>query len=327
MLTERCNAHCRHCFVSDYTEQGRDMALADAQRYISEFAEVTGPNTPFTLHFSGGEVFLQYNRLIALTRYAKEKGAAGVVCVTNGAWGENPSLAHRYAGEMLSAGMSRVSFSIDDFHQECIPLDFVRNAISACLEAGLDIGVKCVVTRSSRRLHDVMAGLRDLLINVPLQAEEWAYVPPHNNERIPRHEWILLDHIPQEHCPEVTLTILPDGTVYPCCGAGWTSKLILGNAGEETLADLIKKAEFGHVFSILRDKGPAFFFPYFNRSEAIIPAGGYVSNCHLCMTMLEHPAFHEIFPNALMDWKKERINEALGGLWNPENTTGIPSKG
>ena len=327
LLTERCNAHCRHCIISHFVSEGRDMALTDAQRYINEFAEITIPGSPFTVHFSGGEVFLRFTDLLTVTRHAKEKGASSVVCVTNGAWGEKPELARQQAKELKSARMNRVNFSLDDFHQEYIPLGSVVNSISACLEAGLDIGIKCTVTRNSQKLHNNIANLKDLLLNIPFQAEEWAYVPSLNDKQIPKQEWLIPKSLPQEHCPELILTILPDGTAFPCCGAGWTPRLILGNARSESIASLIQKAQYGHVFGVMRDKGPAFFIPYFNQSEESLPTEGYVSTCHLCMTVLNHSACDKILPTALADWKIERIKNALGGLWNPNITVSIPSKG
>lgn len=320
MFTERCNARCRHCGVRDHMPEGQDMPLEDVFRYIDELAALSIEEHLFAISISGGEPFLRYPDLLAVTRYAREKGATQVSCVTNGFWGKDPAMARQWATELSNADMHHICFSLGDFHREYIPLDWVRAAVTACREAQLRFGIKCVVTRRTRRLPDVLRDLGNLLLDVDVSIQELAYVPESRaGNIIPKDEWLLQEGIPQGPCPGLMLlAILPDGTTFPCCGLGWTQRLVVGNARSESIADLMHRARDKSLFAALRDKGPAFFVPYFTEAGCPLPEEGYVNHCHLCKAVLEHPNAEPILPIALADWKIEQVEKRLRGLWKPE---------
>lgn len=320
LFTERCNARCRHCGVRDFMHEGQDMPLEDVFRYADEVAALSTKEDPFTICLTGGEPFLRYPDLLAVTRYAKEKGAVQVSCVTNGFWGQDPAVARRWATELSDSGMDHVCFSLDDFHQEHIPLDSVLAALTACREARLRFDIKCAVTRHTRRLHQVLGDLGNLLLDINVIIQEMPCVPEGRvASRIARDELLLQEGIPQGPCPGLgLLTILPDGTTFPCCGVGWTQRLVVGNALAELIADLRRKIRNKALFAALRDRGPAFFVPYFAEAGCPLPQEGYVNSCHLCMTVLDHPESERILPIALADWKIEQVEKRLGGLWKPD---------
>lgn len=322
VFTQRCNARCRHCAVLEFAPQ--DMPLEDAFRYIDQAAALSKKEgDPFSIGFSGGEPFLRYPDLVAAIRYAKEKGAAQVSCTTNGFWGKDAAMARQWATELRTSGLVYMSFSLDDFHQEYIPLDSVLTAFTACREAGLRLVIKCVVTRRTRRLPEVLRDPcnRNLLLTNYTTVQEIAYVPAGKvANRIPKDEWLTQEGIPQEPCPGMgLLAILPNGTTYPCCGLGWTQQLVMGNALAEPIADLLRRTRNGALFAILRDEGPAFFVPYFAEAGCPLPQEGYVNSCHLCMITLGHPEIERILPTALADWKIKQVEKCLGGLWKPDD--------
>lgn len=320
MFTERCNARCRHCSVPRFMHEEQDMPLGDAFRYIEEFAALSRKENSFTIGLTGGEAFLRYPDLLAVTRYAKEKGAAHVTCVTNGFWGKDRAMARRWVTELHNSGMDCLCFSLGDFHQEYILLDSVLSAFTVCREVGLRLAIKCVVTRHTRRLHQVLGDLGDLLLNADVRVQEIACVPQGRAAKeIPQGELLLQEGIPQEPCPGlVSLTTLPDGTTFPCCGGGWTQRLVVGNARAEPIADLMSRARNKPLFAALQDKGPAFFVSYFAEAGFPLPQEGYANSCHLCMAILDHPQAERILPSALRNWKIERVQKSLGGLWKPD---------
>lgn len=166
MLTERCNARCRHCGVHDWMPELQDMPLRDIFRYIDELAALARrEKEPFKISISGGEPFLRYPDLLALARFAKEKGADLVSCVTNGFWGEDTAMARQWAAELSKSGLDIICFSLDDFHQDYIPLDWGLAALAACREVGLRFAIKCTVTRRTRRLPQVLGDLGNLLLD------------------------------------------------------------------------------------------------------------------------------------------------------------------
>ncbi len=319
MFTERCNALCRHCCVRSHMYGGRDMPIDDVFRYIDELAGLlTDEKGEFSVCFSGGEPFLRYPDLLRATRYAGERGAFRISCVTNGFWGNNYATAQEWVTELQKAGMHTLCFSLDDFHQEYIDFDWVRSAISACVDKRMNIAVKCAVTNNTRRLHEILSDLGNLLLDNDVAIQEIACVPQGEPpDSVSGSEYILTEGIPHDLCLGMILTILPDGTTFPCCGDGWNDRLIVGNAQSETVADLMARAKNLSLLAALRDNGPAFFVPYFSELGIPLPEGRYVNACHLCKTVLEHSESGRILPLALGDWKIKRVEKCLGGLWEP----------
>jgi len=279
------------------------MPLADAFRYIDEMALLSTKDDGFSVYFSGGEPFLRYHDLLVVTRHAKEKGATQVSCITNGFWGKNITMARKWVTELCDSGMTQVCFSLDDFHQEHIPLRSVLSALATCREAGLCFAIKCAVTRNTRRLPEILSDLGNLLLDTYVPIQELAYVPQTEaGNMIPKDEWLLQEYIPNEPCQElIILSILPNGTAFPCCGSGWTNRLIVGNAQVEPISNLMRKVSGGSLFVSLRDKGPAFFVPYFKQAGYPLPLEGYVNRCHLCRTVLSHRESERILRLALTD--------------------------
>ena len=116
----------------------------------------------------------------------------------------------------------------------------------------------------------------------------------------------------------VSLTTLPDGTTFPCCGGGWTERLVVGNARAESITDLMNKARSRPLFASLQERGPLFFVPYFAEAGFPLPREGYVNSCHLCMAILDHPELERVLPSALRDWRIDRVHKILGELWKPD---------
>lgn len=321
MFTERCNASCRHCLLrgNDYVGS-RDMSLEHAFNFIDQMAALSkAAGKLFAVCFTGGEVFLRYDDLVKAVSHAQEKGATKVSCLTNGFWGKDKANAVRWLTRLRDAGLASLTFSIDDFHQEYIPLHDVLNAFEAAQVSGLNLAVKCAVTRETRRLPEVIKDLGDLLLNATITFQEIACVPDGRAEKtISADEW-LVQVMPQYRClVPVMLYIMPDGTTFPCCGSGLNRWLRLGNALEVPLVELMEMRATSAVFNAVCDVGPAFFVSYFRDAGYTLPQEGYVSLCHLCKTVLTHSGAEQVLEKALADWRVIRVKKSMVGLLTVE---------
>lgn len=318
MFTERCNSRCRHCGVTDQMSRNLDMPVEDAIRYVDEIAALAAEeNDTFSIFFSGGEVFLRYDDVLAVTRHAKSRGATPITCVSNGYWGKDPAQARRWATDLKEAGMRTVCISMDDFHQEYVPLESEVNALRACSEAGMALAIKSAVTRRTRRLPDVLRDVADLLADNPVLVHEMSCSPEGRAATtVSQDDLLLRDGVLSEPCPGMgVLTFLPDGTAFPCCGVGWTSELVVGNARQEPVLSLVHRMRERDLFAVLKYKGPGFFVPYFDEIGQPLPSQGYVNACHLCMAVLDHPALAQVLPSALTDWRIQEMKTRMGPLW------------
>ncbi|ATW26811.1 radical SAM protein [Candidatus Formimonas warabiya] len=326
LVTEKCNIPCRHCLLGhkDLMKSGKDMPLKDAISYVNQMAEISAAEKMgFFVRFSGGEPLLRYPEILEVIRYARQKGAREIGSMSNGFWGKDFESARRLAGELKEAGLSSLCFSFDDFHQEHIPISTVRKAIQACCETGLSYQIKCVVTKKTRRLPDVLADLGDLLLNRSVVVQEIPCYPEGSaSTMLSPGDLFYESGIPGQPCPTgLMLAVLPDGTTFPCCGACWTHRLVMGNAKKEGLRALFEKMRHGSLMHMLREKGPSFFVPYYEQAGHQLPREGYVSYCDLCRMVLTHPAFEKVEPLAAQVWRKERVKKMFGNLLGEEIRT------
>lgn len=321
IITERCNIACRHCIFSAETgnEKAKDMLIKDIYHYIDQIANIAEQsNTGFSVSFTGGEPFLRYWDLLKAVAYAQKMGALKISTVTNGFWGSNKKDAFRIVSELKEAGLSNLSLSMDDFHQVNIPLESLRNVISACNEIGMAFTIKTTVTKKSRRLAEVLLDLGDLLLDQKVTIEEIACVPEGRaRHQIPRQDLIYKKEMPREVCPMgMMLVILPNGDTFPCCGTGWSPKLFLGNTVETDLNSLYDKMKEQPLYMLLRESGPHCLASYLEAGGYSLNQDQYISNCDLCKKVLTHPGLEQVLPGALHDWRVERVNKMLSNCLN-----------
>ena len=148
----------------------------------------------------------------------------------------------------------------------------------------------------------------DLLLDNYVPVQELAYVPHvEQGESIPQNEWLVQKELPNEPCPELgVLAVLLDGTTFPCCGSGWTRRLVVGKASAKPIADLMQKVKNRPLYSLLRDKGPGFLVSCFDRAGLPLRHELYVNRCHVCSTVLDQPQSEEIIQFAIADSKNKR---------------------
>ncbi len=144
-----CNSHCKHC---------RYPGISNNQDYITpELIEncLGGlyEHSPEWIILGGGEPFLKFDKLIVIIQKIKKMLPQVKIHITSsGGWGADIRRASEMAAILLEAGINSISFSVDSFHQEYIPLQHVINSIEACLKAGfMNISAGCVLIDSPQK--------------------------------------------------------------------------------------------------------------------------------------------------------------------------------
>lgn len=259
--------------------------------------------------FSGGEPFLYLKEMTAVTRYASERYGLPSVAATNAFWAVTPERAAATLRSLYDLGMRRLLVSVDDFHQEWIPLDRVRNCLGAAKSLQIDCTLQCVVTLSSKRLSyylealGVSQGERLVASEIPCTPVGSAATLLPNND-FPSHPGI-----PNDYCTMLqALTVQPEGTVHLCCGPAFTvDALAAGNLHTEALHSIIEKAEWNPIFNALAlGNGPC------HLANALAEEGnenlflaGYASSCHACHHILGMPGVATILEQRLEPQRAE----------------------
>ena len=295
LLTYRCNAYCRHCYFNAGPSRKEEISRHQVFKYIDQAADFS---TLKMISLTGGEPFLLPELLREALSYASDRGLKTEV-VTNCSWAESGETAMDQLSILADAGLDIVNISADDFHQEFIPFNHVRNCYEAAREVGLKITILCSVAKSSRLTAEkvvkflgdeniyILRGGRRPPSNAYSMAVETAFIPAGRGSHIPRGEWVIGHDSTTGPCSHVLrdIAIEPSGWVLPCCSAaGLIKSLKLGNLRMSPLSRIIERANKRKIFDILVRKGPQELL-YIEGGEA---TGNYVNKCHLCYDALLH---------------------------------------
>ena len=262
--------------------------------YIRQTREVSSVEW---ISFSGGEPFLFPDLLLKLISFASGLGLH-TECVTNCFWAETAEGALKVLGRFKQAGLTVINISTDDFHQQYLPFDRVRNGY----DAAKHLGVKIVIMSTVKRSSTINAGqLRQLLeddgililgkgvsqsASTTALAVQSGFLPIGSGADIPEKEQVIEDRSLAGAC-EISLrdiSIHPSGKVLPCCSAaGIAETAVIGNAKETRLQKIIQEAGRHPFFRVLSRDGPQGLCKYLHLDNTGKP---YVNKCHLCYELL-----------------------------------------
>lgn len=260
---------------------------------IEQAAALNGINT---VGFSGGEVFLQYDLLADMVKYASDLGLR-TTCTSNGFWATTYEVALEKLLLLKKNGLSKLGLSVDQFHQQYVNINNIKNILMACRKLGIPVDIGSVITKSTSDLSEAMSVLKDDMINIPHFRA--ACLPIGEAKNIDDSDLYydeeLLEHgdIP---CYEMTFfSVYLNGDVYPCCSqAGMTSCLKLGNIHTDSLEDILKKYRSNMYIRIIKKYGLSWLVDIARKEHfEEIYNKKYVNKCDLCYSILNNKAFLE----------------------------------
>jgi len=277
LLTERCDVACRHCWFSCGPDRDATMSRGLAEGVIDQ----AGALGARWMSFTGGEPFLEHRLLLDLVAYASARGLH-TEAVTNCNWAKDRRGAVGRLKPLAEAGLTALNMSVDDFHQEHVPVERVRR----CFDAAKELGLKPVFMVAARRGGAITASsLPDLMGDPDIQvmgeprkphpsalAVETPFTPVGRGTLAEaatvgmgaatiRCESVLAD-----------IGVTPAGDVLPCCGPlACREDAVIGNAGNETLGEILGRARRGGRFTRI--------------IEGFDVGDGYASRCDACMRL------------------------------------------
>lgn len=287
ILGYTCNIRCRHCLWGETLLNKDRMTAEDACFYIDRASALGSIRL---VGFSGGEPFLFRDTMKKAMLHAARKYRWPSSISSNCYWAKSPEEARATLKPFYDVGLRSLQVSIDDFHQEWVPLDCARHAIKAATDMGIKCTVVCIVTRNSRKLKDYVEDLGIEENGMVSVAEAPCTPVGFAADRIPPAEFAQEDGVPSNYCSILdVLNILPNGSVQLCCGAPFQmDQLSAGNAKERPLTSIISDAEYDPVFNALAlETGPRLL------ADALHEAGkagfmkkGYCSSCDACQHIM-----------------------------------------
>ncbi len=122
VVTDACTGKCKHCSQGEHSKNGclDKNKAADVIRKISRIYNI---NSVMTF---GGEALLFPDVVCEIHKAAKENGIFNRQLITNGYFSEDKQKIKYVADQLTDSGVNEILLSVDAFHQETIPVEYVR---------------------------------------------------------------------------------------------------------------------------------------------------------------------------------------------------------
>ncbi|WP_049971839.1 radical SAM protein [Haladaptatus cibarius] len=310
-LDYKCNFACDHCSVGSSPETKYELS----DEYIDQaFEEAEELDTLQLVVFTGGEVTLHLDKLLASIKEAKSRGYRTRI-VTNAWWAHNMERARSMIKKLVDAGLDEINTSYDDFHTEYAPPDNIVNLVEAAVESDLKQTSVAMIIGDENPTYDAQAMI-DLL------TERFGAHPDAYSDRLTiledtvsplgRGAQIDVTELTARNgvdsgCSDVvsTISLHPDGTIKACCGhAQWyVPDLTLGSLDEKSLMDIVHNSQENMIYWLIHNIGPKKLL------ERIGVEGEYSGICHACHDLLGN--YREEFLEYVRENKEDIVRDDI----------------
>lgn len=138
VVTMACTGKCKHCSQGDHLSSDaidKDIACQATRKIASKY------HIDSLMTF-GGEPLLQSETVCAIHKTAKDIGIPNRQLITNGYFSKDTETIRSVAQSLADSGVNEILLSVDAFHQETIPLGYVKAFARAVLNTGVSIRVQ-----------------------------------------------------------------------------------------------------------------------------------------------------------------------------------------
>ena len=292
MLSYRCPSRCACCYVfsgpdvaEPATEMTVEMAL-DCWTAVRRMAGASG-----RVHLTGGEPFLDYDRLEQIMQAAQKAGLEGLEKIeTNAYWCTDAQLVRQRLSRLKKLGLTRLQISTDVYHQQFVPFERVRLAARIALDLlgpqrvqirwrdffanPIMVGPmkenqrnKAFLNAMAKRPERLLGRAAEKLANLfPLRTyEEFTDINCKQNLLGARH-----------------VHIDGSGNVFPGTCIGIVVGKVVSDS-KHTLDRLWQQFDYRQhpIMSVLIEKGPTGLINL-AQQKSYQPKPGYAHKCHLC---------------------------------------------
>lgn len=138
VVTMACTGKCKHCSQGEHksSENIDKVFAANAVRKIAEEYAVKSVMT------FGGEPLLCYETVCEIHKAAREMDIPQRQLITNGYFSKDFDIIKLVAKEIIESGVNEILLSVDAFHQETIPLEYVMEFAKAVNKTDVNFKVQ-----------------------------------------------------------------------------------------------------------------------------------------------------------------------------------------
>jgi hypothetical protein len=301
-VTNRCTARCRDCPI---VHEGKPLVSLTADEMIRIMSDIIPFGFLQLVVFTGGEPFLIGDDLKKAVEYANNHGILTRI-VTNGYWATTKIRAIKVLQKFKQAGLTELNISCDDFHQEFVPLENIRNANDAALAIGLPLLLAYRKNPGGLIDRDYLSRYLGVELKIFVQGED----NPKNN--------IIMDsiNIPIKSersenssgwddswkgpCDNVLTKVIiaPDLRVQICCGIASSSieELYIGTLYKDgNLLEILQNGNTDLITNWLALEGPSSIQNFVRlKDKGIELPDTYINRCHACNELFSREDVREI---------------------------------
>ena len=170
VVTYACTGRCKHCSEGDHSSCGERIDPQIAANAVRKIAAEYDIKTVMTF---GGEPLLYPDAVYEIMTVAKELNIPKRQVITNGYFSKNANKIREVAERLAACGVNDLLLSVDDFHQETIPLDVVKQFAAEAKKRGIPIRLQPAWLRSAtddnpynRKTREILDSFKDMGISV-----------------------------------------------------------------------------------------------------------------------------------------------------------------
>ena len=135
VITDACTGKCKHCSQGSHTSNEH----IDTEKAVKAVYDICNNFKIKSLMTFGGEPLLYPETVCQIHSAAKDMNIEHRDLITNGYFSKNIDKIQKVAQMLAKSGVNNVCLSVDAFHQETIPLDYVTEFAKAVLKTGIPI--------------------------------------------------------------------------------------------------------------------------------------------------------------------------------------------
>jgi hypothetical protein len=222
--------------------QGPDLPALET--HLDWIAQVSRVERCRAISITGGEPFVTFQRLLQLVEGCRNVGLRASV-FTSGYWATSDDVTSDKLQQLAQAGLTDITVSTDEYHQERIPVARVARVLVAAKARGISCKIALTFVPRGSSASTVKRSIRrDLgqraLDGVEIEAGGIVKIGRARELEFPE---IRLARQSKLVCNALGPVIQPDGTVTSCCRAPLpaTSPLIIGDLHSEDFAVIYQR--------------------------------------------------------------------------------------
>jgi MoaA/NifB/PqqE/SkfB family radical SAM enzyme len=310
MLTYKCPIACPHCIVEAGPHRKEEICLEHCLTWIEQASTYRGGHIK-GLALTGGEPFYNLEALAQISAYGQALGFI-VSVVTNAFWATTRPEALSVLSKLPAVRM--LSISTDVYHQKAIPFDHIKNAVWAAKELGRPYNIAvCTDNEKDQQYQKIIEELK--VIGEADRIRPSITFPVGRAQKRARH--FSYRTAPEPTVAACTMAgspvVFPDGKVTGCIGPVLTlpptHPLFLGNLRQESLSEILDRAELNPVLHTIRVWGPHKLVSLLRQNgfDELIPKE-YICNCicDVCYKLLSDERIVDALESILQDTRMKQ---------------------